>query len=87
MQTRIGETVSPKTLKESMVTLPKSLYSSKISGFDIELDNSCYVEDSLSNPNEYLAEMWHHQHPLIHTWLVLSSISICFLSALLFVIH
>lgn len=87
MQTRIGETASPTTLKESMVSIPKTLYTSKILGSDIELDNTYCAESSFIHPNQYLAEAWSHQHPLIHTWLFLSSISICFLSALLFIIH
>ncbi len=34
-----------------------------------------------------LKQLWAEQHPIMHTWFLLSSLSICFLSALLFIIH
>ncbi|MBP7212036.1 hypothetical protein KBA27_04300 [bacterium] len=34
------------------------------------------AEKSLS-----VKDLWEDQHPLIHTWFLLSSVSICFISA------
>lgn len=34
-----------------------------------------------------LMQIWNEQHPIIHTWLLLSSISICFLFAVFFIIQ
>lgn len=71
----------PKTLKNSTMTLPKSLYATNILGKGVEADAGYCVNTS----NNSLLALWNNQHPLIHTWLLLSSISICFLSALFFV--
>lgn len=35
--------------------------------------------------NFILIDMWNKQHPIIHTWFLLSSISICCMSALFFI--
>jgi hypothetical protein len=82
MKTRTGESVTPKTSNKAMVSAPNSLYSSKVFGKDLEIESN-YVDNSSTT----FAQMWNQQHPLIHTWLILSSVSICFLSALLFIIH
>ena len=83
MKTRTGEIITPKTFNNAMATTPNSLYTSKIFGKDLEIENN-YTTDASSAT---FSEMLSQQHPLINTWLVLSSISICFLSALLFIIH
>lgn len=31
-----------------------------------------------------IKEIWQYQHPVMHTWFLLSSVSICFMFALLF---
>lgn len=81
MQFMIEDAMKPRTLKESAISVPNSIYMSKVLGKDIEV-NAGYYEDRVHK--NALKEMWSKQHPLIHTWLVLSSISICFLSALLY---
>lgn len=81
MQFTIKETAKTEILKNSVVSIPKSLYSGKILGNELELD-SCYCVNANENA---LLDLWNKQHPLIHTWLVLSSISICFIFALFFI--
>lgn len=80
MQFTLEETVKPRVLKNSTISIPNSLYTSKIPAADIETE-ACCINDSAN----VFVEIWSKQHPLIHTWLVLSSISICFLSALFFI--
>lgn len=82
MQFIIEDAVKSRTLKDSAITIPSSLYTSKILGKNIEA-NADYVIDSIRKNKNTLMEMWDKQHPLIHTWLVLTSVSICLLSALL----
>lgn len=84
MRIRSEEIATPKTKNNSMASTPNTLYASKILGKDIEIDNTYCADISYSGS---FSEMWNQQHPLIHTWLILSSVSICFLSALLFIIH
>lgn len=84
MQFTIDNMLKNKTLKESAMSIPNTLYTSQIPNKNIEVDNYC-GGGNLNGSS--LFEMWNQQHPLIHTWLILSSISICFLSALLFIIH
>lgn len=81
MHFTIEESAKSEISKNSIMSIPKSLYASKILGKDIEMD-SCYCANSSEHA---LLELWNKQHPLIHTWLVLSSISICFLFALFFI--
>ncbi len=77
MQLTIEEAKS-KVLKNSVVSIPNSL-TNKIFGKDSEFDTRhC---PNIVHANEF-KDLWNTQHPLIHTWLLLSSISICFLSAL-----
>lgn len=84
MQLVINETKKNKTLKDITVSIPNSMYTSKIFGKDIEIDK-CYSSGSFKKL--FFTEMLTQQHPLISTWLVLSSVSICFLSALLFMFN
>ncbi len=84
MQIRTEEITTPKTKNASLASTPNTLYASKILSNDIEIDNT-YCHDITYAGS--LSEMWSQQHPLINTWLILSSVSICFLTALLFLIH
>lgn len=84
MQTTSNKIATPKTSTNAMVTNPTTIYASKILGTDLNIDHGYLFESSFKNT---LSEMWSQQHPLIHTWLVLSSISICFLTAFLFIVH
>ena len=77
------ETVKSRSLRDAAVSIPTSIYLSKVSGNNIESDNYCCAGSFGQNA---LLEMWNKQHPLIHTWLILSSISICFLFAFFFII-
>ncbi len=70
-------------LKDSKVPVSNHHYISRPLGSDIEIEN-CYHLDNSSTYS--LSEVLKRPHPLIHTWMVLSSISICFLSALFFII-
>lgn len=82
MQSVINQATKPRSLRESMMTVPKAIYGTKVLNTDLETDSgyrSDFSADSLSN-------MLSKQHPLIFTWLILSCISICFLSAWLFVL-
>lgn len=71
-----------ETLRSSAVSVPNSLYTTKIFGKDIEID-TLYNKSNENNP---FIDLWNNQHPLMHTWLVLSSISIFFLSAIFFIV-
>lgn len=84
MQFTVEKTAKTKTLKDSMMSVPNSTYTSKIFGTENEIDK-CYLTNASQETT--FAEMWFQQHPIINTWLVLSSISICFLSALLFMFN
>ncbi len=44
------------------------------------------VNDSFAQETFNIRKLWNEQHPIIHAWFLLSSISICFLSAILFII-
>lgn len=83
MQSVINDAKKIKTIKDAMVSIPKSINTKKIFMKDIDIEKIYCVDASYAT----LAEMWSKQHPLIHTWLVLCPISICFLFALLFIIH
>lgn len=85
MRFKIDDSIEQKTLKKAMVSVPKSIYATNIFGNEIDVDK-IYCAETLNN-DTYLSEMWDKPHPLMHTWLILSSVSICFLSALLFIIH
>lgn len=83
MQLTIEEAAKQKLLKDAGISVPKSLYTSKIlNSKDIGAE-ACFIENGLGTK---LIESWHKQHPIIHTWLLLSSLSICFLSAIFFII-
>lgn len=82
MQLKLSEELSSKKIKAPIMSIPNSLSPKNI--FAHEIDN--YINRD-NYDNSALTEMWNQQHPLINTWLILSSVSICFLSALLFVIH
>lgn len=82
MQFLLEESAKPKVLRDSAMSIPKSIYANKIANSELEIE-SCYCSDSAGN---VLLNIWGKQHPLIHTWLVLSSVSICFLFVLFFVI-
>lgn len=73
--------VTSDNLKKANISIPKSIYGTNIFGKDLEVE-PCYCAN-----NNTLSELWNNQHPLIHTWLILTSVSICFLSALLFIIQ
>jgi len=63
----------------SVVSVPDSFCATKI--FAKAADAQfCTDKDTL------IKILWNNQHPLIHTWLLLSSVSICLLFAVFFVI-
>ncbi len=39
---------------------------------------------TIENAASTLKEIWEYQHPVMHTWFLLSSISLCFMFAFLF---
>lgn len=77
-----NETIKAQAKTPKEISVPKSFYAGKILDKEIELNQSYYTNDIGS----ILRDSVQTQHPLINTWLVLSSISICFLSALFFII-
>jgi hypothetical protein len=81
MQFIIEDAVKSRTLKDSAISIPNSHYTSKILEKNIEV-NLGYLESKIRKST--IMEMWDKQHPLIHTWLLISSISICCLSAVLY---
>lgn len=83
MQFTIEESVKPRVLRDSAMSIPKTIYANKAFGNELEID-SCYCS---SEAGKVLINIWNKQHPLIHTWLVLSSASICFLFVLFFIVQ
>lgn len=81
MQFTIEDSVKTEVLRNSAMSIPKPFFGSKILNKDLEIESCCYENGS----GKVLLELWNKQHPLIHTWLVISSISICFLFALFFI--
>lgn len=81
MQFTMEESAKPKVLRDSAMSIPKSIYANKIASSELEIE-PCYCSDGAGN---VLLNIWGKQHPLIHTWLVISSVSICFLFVLFFV--
>lgn len=84
MQFTIEEARKSTKLKDIAVSVPKSIYASKIinntnpfENFHIQ-DGTCEVQ---------LNQMLTQQHPLILSWLIFSLVAIGFLFPLLFVIH
>lgn len=76
------EIKSSQNLKSSIST-PNSMYTSSIFRKELEIEPTM-LPDSISS--SAIFKMWNKQHPLIHTWLLLSSVSIFFLSALFFIV-
>ncbi|MFA7659192.1 MAG: hypothetical protein WCY19_07145 [Candidatus Gastranaerophilaceae bacterium] len=83
MQFTIEEAAKSGNSKGLVMSIPNSLYASKILGTDIEMEPAVFEGTFHKN---VIIGLWKNQHPLIHTWLLLSSVSICFLSGLLFII-
>lgn len=81
MSLTIEDAAKSKILKDAGITKPRTLYSTKIASHDLEIEKF-YTNNRIG---VVLLESWNKQHPLIHTWLLLSCVSICFLSALFFV--
>lgn len=84
MVIKTGEIVTPKSKNNSLASTPNSIYVTKVLGKDVEIESGCNPEITLEDA---FANVWTQQHPVINTWLILSSVSICFLSALLLIIH
>lgn len=83
MQFIIEESAKPKVLRDSAMSIPKPLCTSKVFGGELEIE-PCYCSN---NAGDVLINILSKQHPLIHTWLVLSSASICLLFVLFFIIQ
>lgn len=81
MSLAIDEIQRPRTLN-SVMSVPSSLSAGKFFSKEIEID-TCIMPDTLSHK---VFSSLFRQHPLINTWLLLSSISICFLTAIFFII-
>ena len=83
-ETLMSGTISKNgAFSASMMSVPnisdiKSTYEKTLNS-ELELKSYCLNENSIQG---ILSE----QHPIINTWLLLSSISIFFLSAILFII-
>lgn len=67
-------------LGNSVVSIPNSLCATKI--FAKASDAQVRKEN-----DTLISILWNNQHPLIHTWLLLSSVSICLLFTVFFVIQ
>ena len=42
------------------------------------------IMNQIENAASTIREIWGSQHPVMHTWFVLSSLSLCFMFAFLF---
>jgi len=42
------------------------------------------IMNQIENAASTIREIWGYQHPVMHTWFVLSSLSLCFMFAFLF---
>lgn len=74
----------PKTIKDISVSIPKDICSSKNFTLNCETNN---IFATIETQDGLIFQMLNQQHPLINIWLILSSVSICFLFGLLFIIH
>ncbi len=72
-----------KSNKIKEITVPKSFYAGKILDKEIKIESN-YYDTGLTS---VIVDSWNKQHPLMHTWLLLSSVSICFLSAIFFIVQ
>lgn len=68
-----------KSLRDSATSIP---FASKVAESNIGADAGYTPGEFQKN---VLVSILNRQHPLIHAWLVLSSVSICFLTALFFI--
>lgn len=73
-----------RRLRDAVVTVPfasdvKNTCAKANLGTDIDLA-PCFQSNTL-------IQIWNEQHPIIHTWLLLSSVSICLLFAVFFIIQ
>lgn len=82
MQLTIADAAKNKLLKDAGMSIPDSISAKHIFGKEYEHE-AIALQGTMDN---VLVELWHKQHPLMHTWLLLSSVSICFLSAIFFII-
>jgi hypothetical protein len=81
MQNLKEEKVKCGSIKKSAMTVTDSICISRNPAKDIDMD--IYCTNSI-NQNT-IVEIWTKQHPLINTWMILSSASICILFALFFI--
>lgn len=72
--------VIQQSRKKSLVSIPDSI-DSRVFCKKTDAESRDYLDKNV------FAKLWNNQHPLIHTWLILTSASIFFLSAFLFVIQ
>ena len=73
-----------KLIRDCAVSIPfsadvKNTCAKTVPNTEMELQ-------TLYSGSNTLMEIWNEQHPIINTWLLLSSISICFLFAVFFII-
>lgn len=74
-----------RLVRDAVVSVPFSSDVKNVcakTAFNAEVD----IAPCFPAPNA-LVQIWNEQHPIIHTWLLLSSISICFLFAVFFIIQ
>lgn len=71
-------------LRSSMVSIPKTITSS-ITPQEMDAEVALLNDDFRLSGSSFF-EILNKQHPIMHTWLLLSSCLICCLSALLFII-
>lgn len=83
MQFTIEEAAKQRVLRDSAMSIPTSLCSNKILANEFEIDSF----PSGNAAESVLTGLLSKQHPLIHTWLVFSSVSICFLFVLFFIVQ
>lgn len=82
MTLTIEQAAKNKILKDAGINATSPIYSSKVTNNDTFTD-TCYIASDFRFD---IFEYWNKQHPVIHSWLLLSSVSICFLSAIFFMI-
>lgn len=80
---KISENKVANNLRNAAMSIPKSICVQEITQ-NLESDIS-FCKDQFNFTKSSFKELLNTPHPLIHTWLLLSTISICFLSALFFI--
>ena len=72
-------TIESKQYGSSGISVPKSIYATTKIGNQFDADTMTYPEH-LNYSGNVLLDVINKQHPIMHTWLLFSTLLICCLS-------